>query len=54
MKLLIEAGADIHMRNQKGMTALDFARRAERPDSVELIDTALRWARQKQGPRGKW
>ena len=54
VKLLIEAGADIHMRNQKGMTALDFARRAERPDSVELIETALRWSRERQGPRGKW
>ncbi|MDO5693871.1 MAG: ankyrin repeat domain-containing protein [Pseudomonadota bacterium] len=54
VKLLIEAGADVHMRNQKGMSALDFARRAERPDSVELIETALRWAQQKQGPRGQW
>ena len=54
VKLLIEAGADIHMRNQKGMSALDFARRAERRDAVELIETALRWSQQKQGPRGQW
>lgn len=62
VKLLIEAGADIHMRNQKGMSALDFARRSERSNSVELIETALRWAQQKQpgqgapaaAPRGTW
>ena len=54
VKLLIEAGADIHMRNQKGLSALDFARRAERRDSVELMETALRWSQQKQGPRGQW
>lgn len=54
VKLLIEAGADIHMRNQKGMSALDFARRSERRNSVELIETALRWSQQKQGPRGQW
>ena len=54
VKLLIEAGADVHLRNQKGMSALDFARRAERRDAVELIETALRWSQQKQGPRGQW
>ena len=59
VKLLIEAGADLHMRNQKGMTALDFARRAERRDSVELIETGLRWQRERQRqsgqpPRARW
>ena len=55
VKLLIESGADIHVRNQKGMTALDFARRAERPDSVELIEAGLRMRRQPgQAPRGQW
>ena len=54
VKLLIEAGADVHLRNQKGLSALDFARRAERRDSVELMETALRWSQQKQGPRGQW
>lgn len=54
VKLLIEAGADIHLRNQKGMSALDFARRSERRNAVELIETALRWSQQKQGPRGQW
>ena len=57
VKLLIEAGADLRMRNQKGMTALDFAQRAERRDAAELIETALKWQRQKQGggaPRGQW
>ena len=55
VKLLIESGADIHVRNQKGMTALDFAQRAERANAVELLQTALRWDHQKRGgPRGKW
>ncbi len=53
VKLLIEAGADLHMRNQKGLTALDFARRAERPDSAELIETGMRWQRERQRKSGQ-
>jgi uncharacterized protein len=44
VKLLLEAGADIAMRNQLGLTALDFARRGARPDSVAMIDAAMRRA----------
>lgn len=54
VKLLIEAGADIGMRNQKGMTALDFAQRAERQNSIELLQTALRWKLRGGAPRGQW
>ena len=54
VKLLIEAGADIGMRNQRGMTALDFAQRAERQNSIELLQTALRWKLRGGAPRGQW
>ena len=30
---LLKAGADAQLHNQKGMIALDFARRYERPDA---------------------
>ncbi|GAC1529451.1 MAG: hypothetical protein NVS2B4_07810 [Ramlibacter sp.] len=37
VKLLLDAGADTAMRNKLGMTALDFAQTAHRPDAVDLI-----------------
>ena len=56
VKLLVEAGADIAMRNQKQMTAMDFARRAERRDAVELLTQAERYKAQSRPPaeRGRW
>lgn len=50
VKLLLDAGADVTMKNQLGLTAVDFANRAERKDSAELIASATR-AKQ---PKGKW
>ena len=37
VKLLLDEGADTLMKNQQGMTALDFAKRANRPDAIELL-----------------
>ena len=56
VKLLVEEGADIAMRNQKQMTAMDFARRAERRDAVELLTQAERYKAQSRPPaeRGRW
>lgn len=50
VKLLLEAGADTAMKNQLGLTAIDFARRGNRPDSLELISAHIRG----QQPKGKW
>lgn len=50
VKLLLEAGADTAMKNQLGMSAVDFANRGNRPDSAELISSYVR----SQQPRGKW
>lgn len=41
VKLLIQAGADLNVKNMIGMTALDFAVRAYRQNSKELIETGL-------------
>ncbi len=35
---LLDAGADVSLKNQKGMTALDFALEADRPGAAELIE----------------
>jgi ankyrin repeat protein len=50
VKLLLEAGADPLVKNELGMTAIDFARRANRKDAAELIAAAVRATQ----PRGKW
>jgi hypothetical protein len=50
VKLLLEAGADPMLRNVQGLSALDFAQRANRSESVELIAAFVR-SRQ---PRGTW
>ncbi|MGK6306794.1 ankyrin repeat domain-containing protein [Variovorax sp. DT-64] len=51
VQLLLDEGADTAMKNQLGMTALDFAQRANRPDAVRLLSTA---ARAKRPSDGKW
>jgi len=50
VKLLLEAGADPLLKNQQDLSAIDFAHRANRADSAEIIAAFVR-ARQ---PRGKW
>lgn len=50
VKLLLDAGADVAMKNQLGMTALDFAIKAQRRDAAELIAQHVR----SQRPRGSW
>jgi ankyrin repeat protein len=50
VKLLLQEGADPTLRNELGLTAIDFAQRGNRKDSAELIAAAIRSAR----PRGKW
>jgi ankyrin repeat protein len=50
VKLLLDEGADALQKNQQGLTALDFARRASRVDAERLIGEAIR----RQQPRGTW
>jgi len=50
VKLLLDAGADPLMRNELGMSAVEFAQRGNRKDAADLIAAAIR-ARQ---PKGKW
>jgi ankyrin repeat protein len=50
VKLLLEEGADPMLRNQLGMTAIDFAYKANRKEAAEMIASA----RRSQQPRGKW
>lgn len=42
VKLLLEAGADTAMKNQQGLTALDFAQRGNRKDAHDLIAAHIR------------
>ncbi|MGJ7491937.1 ankyrin repeat domain-containing protein [Variovorax sp. ZT4R33] len=51
VKLLLDEGADPLMKNQQNMTAVDFARRGQRPDAVELLSVAIR---AKRPSDGKW
>lgn len=48
--LLLEEGADPLLRNQQGMTAIDFARRAGRSRDVDVIAREIR----KRQPAGRW
>jgi ankyrin repeat protein len=50
VKLLLEAGADPTMRNELGLSAVDFALQSQRKDAAELIAAAIR----KAHPKGKW
>ena len=50
VKLLLQEGADPRLKNQQGLTALDFAKRGKRPDAIEAIAASMRSER----PRGKW
>lgn len=50
VKLLLEAGADPLLKNQQNLTAIDFAQRANRGESAEIIAAFVR-AKQ---PKGSW
>jgi ankyrin repeat protein len=50
VKLLLEAGADPLIKNEQGLTAIDFAHRNQRQDSADIIAAFVR-AKQ---PKGKW
>ncbi|HET8747072.1 MAG TPA: ankyrin repeat domain-containing protein [Ramlibacter sp.] len=50
VKLLLEAGADPKMRNELGMSAIEFAQQGNRRDSAEMIAAAIRATQ----PKGKW
>ena len=50
VKLLLDEGAEPLQKNQQGLTALDFARRASRIDAERLIGDAIR----RQQPKGTW
>ena len=50
VKLLIDEGADPMLKNIQGLTAQQFALRANRPESADLVLKAIR---SKQSP-GKW
>ena len=51
VKLLLEEGADTDMKNELGLSAIDFANRVGRTDVAELIAAAVR---AKQSNKGKW
>ncbi len=50
VKVLLDEGADPMLKNLQGLSAIDFANRAGRKESVELIAAFVR-SRQ---PKGKW
>lgn len=50
VKLLLEAGADPMLKNELGLTALDFAHKGNREDSAEMISAFVRASHS----RGTW
>jgi ankyrin repeat protein len=50
VKLLLEEGADPGLRNQQGMTAVDFARSADRNEQADLIASFIR----PKAGKGRW
>jgi len=51
VKLLLDEGADPLMKNQLGMSAADFAQKANRTDALQMISDAMR---AKRPSDGKW
>jgi ankyrin repeat protein len=51
VKLLLQEGADPTLRNELGLTAVDFAMRAERHDIAVLLSAAMRIP---PPPQKKW
>ena len=50
VKLLLEEGADVNLKNDLGLTAIDFAQYAKKQDSVDVISAFIR----AQQRKGKW
>ena len=50
VKVLLNAGADPSIKNDQGLTAVDFAQRNSRQDSAELIAGFMRGKQ----PKGTW
>jgi len=50
VKLLFDEGADPTLRNEQGLTAADFARKAEREDLAAQLDQAAARYRKPAGP----
>lgn len=48
--LLLREGADPQLKNQQGLSALQFAQRGNRPDAVQAIATFIR----SKQPAGQW
>ena len=51
VQLLLAEGADPTLKNLIGLSAVDFALRADRNEIVQTIAAAVR---QRQPSRGKW
>lgn len=50
VKLLLQEGADPLLRNQQGLSALQFAESASRPDAAEMLANAARGTRAQRPP----
>ena len=54
VKLLLEEGADVTLRNQRNFTAADFAKLVDRQYMVDLLNAAVQKERRTQPSRGSW
>ena len=50
VNLLLDAGADSTLRNAMNLTALDFAKRADRVDAIDVLEAVARTLQ----PKGSW
>ena len=50
VKLLLDGGADPSLKNEQGLSAIDFAQRASRVDAAQMIAGAIR----DRQPKGTW
>lgn len=50
VKLLLESGADVTLKNSLGLTAVDFALKAKRTESADILAAFIR----AQNPKGVW
>ncbi|WP_417285083.1 ankyrin repeat domain-containing protein [Comamonas sp.] len=54
VNLLLKEGADLTLRNQRGFTAVDFAKLVDRQYMADHLSQALRTERKSQPSRGSW
>ena len=54
VNLLLQEGADVTLRNQRGLTAVDFAKLVDRQYMVKILNKALQTERRTQPSRGSW